>query len=56
MVSEWHIPSSKSRSTAVSYDLIHSIFRMSVDGGFSERLHDSVYAVRMKPMSLVLPL
>jgi hypothetical protein len=29
---------------------------MSVGGGFSERLHDSVYAVRIKPMSLELPL
>jgi len=56
MVSEYHILLSKSRSTAVSYNLIHSDFRMSVDGGFSERLHDSVYAVRMNPMSLELPL
>jgi hypothetical protein len=29
---------------------------MSVDGGFSERLHDSVYADRLTPMSLELPL
>ena len=56
MVSEYHIALSKPRKTAVSYDLIHSVFRMSGCGGFSERLHDSVYAVRIKPMSLELPL
>jgi hypothetical protein len=28
---------------------------MSGGGGFSERLHDFVYAVRVKPMSLELP-
>jgi len=56
MVSEYHIPLSRPHRTAVSYDLIHSVFRMSGGGGFSERLHDSVYAVRIKPMSLELPL
>jgi hypothetical protein len=29
---------------------------MSGGGGFSERLHNSVYAVRIKPMLLELPL
>jgi len=56
MVSEYHIPLSKPHRTAVSIGLIHSVFRMSGGGGFSERLHDSVYAVRIEPMLLELPL
>ena len=56
MFSEYHIPLSKPHRTVVSYELIRSVFSMSVGGGFSERLHDSVYAVRIKPMSLELPL
>jgi hypothetical protein len=47
---------SKPRRTAVSYDLVHLFFRMSGGGRFSERLHDSVYAVRVKLMSLELSL
>jgi hypothetical protein len=56
MLSEYHIPLSKARRTAMYYDLIQSTFRMSGGGGFNERLHDSVYADRIKLMSLELPM